>query len=331
MAMTTRAAAEQFAAATDALLQGETPGAAVTEPYGPELELVARLRSGAAAGIADPAFVAGLREDLRVRAASLRDTGDAGRETSVVRYTVLDTALGPLAIAYRDGRVVYCSALPNGLSPQGRTVHATQSLIANRQSPPPEAAFARAVAQAVGVRPERDPAPPPALLRGVHDHLAGTRRFIAVDLSWLPSFQRRVLEKTAEIPRGEVRPYGWVAREIGAPGAVRAVGTALGHNPVPFLIPCHRVVRSDGSLGEYSGGGPAMKERVLALEGAPVAELVAGARRGERYRGSRTTHIVCYPSCHAARRIRDENVVPFPSLARALAGGYRPCERCRPA
>ena len=54
-------------------------------------------------------------------------------------------------------------------------------------------------------------------------------------------------------------------------GAVRAVGTALGHNPVPFLIPCHRVVRSDGSLGEYSGGGPAVKERVLALEGCMQA------------------------------------------------------------
>ncbi|MER3421295.1 MAG: cysteine methyltransferase, partial [Chloroflexota bacterium] len=89
--------------------------------------------------------------------------------------------------------------------------------------------------------------------------------------------QRRVLEKTAEIPRGEVRPYAWVAREIGAPGAVRAVGTALGHNPIPFIIPCHRVVRADGSLGEYSGGGPAVKARVLAYEGVPLAELLAAA------------------------------------------------------
>lgn len=231
-----------------------------------------------------------------------------------MRYSVMDTPVGRLALAYRDGRVLYCSAV--------ETPSRSQTA---------ETAFERMVAAAVGVIPERDDAPPPALERGVRDHLAGRRRFRGVDLSWLPSFQRRVLEKTAEIPRGEVRPYAWIAREIGAPGAVRAVGTALGHNPIPFIVPCHRVVRSDGSLGEYSGGGPAVKERVLELEGVPVADLTARARRGERYRGCRTTHIVCYPSCHAGRRVRPENVVPFASLAAAESNGYRPCQLCRPA
>jgi O-6-methylguanine DNA methyltransferase len=136
-----------------------------------------------------------------------------------------------------------------------------------------EGAFKRAVAQQTGILPKRDRTLPPQLEQEVLDHLAGRRRFRAVDLSGLTPFQQRVLNKTSEIPRGEVRPYGWVAREIGSPGATRAVGTALGHNPIPFLIPCHRVVRSDGSLGEYSGGGPAMKQRVLAFEGVPLEAI----------------------------------------------------------
>lgn len=325
MATTTRAAAEQFASATDALLRGDSP-----DPVGaftPELAVAARLRATAAAGIPDPAFVAELRADLRDRAASRRrDGASPPHDTTAVRYATIETPIGRLALVYRDGRVLYCATLASA----GTQQTAAEPGAALTQ-PLPEAAFERAVVRALSVRPQRDAALPAALERAVRDHLAGRRRFTGVDLSWLPPFQRRVLEKTAEIPRGEVRPYGWVAREIGAPGAVRAVGTALGRNPVPFIIPCHRVVRADGSLGEYSGGGPMMKERVLTLEGAPLAELVAGSRRGERYRGSRTTRIVCYPSCHAARRIRPDNVMPFPSLDQALTAGYRPCERCRPA
>ena len=65
-------------------------------------------------------------------------------------------------------------------------------------------------------------------------------------------FERAVLEKALEIPRGEVRPYSWIASEIGRPKAVRAVGSALAHNPVPLVMPCHRVVRADGMIGQYS-------------------------------------------------------------------------------
>ena len=90
------------------------------------------------------------------------------------------------------------------------------------------------------------------------------------DLSSLTSFQRSVLQKTSEIPRGEVRTYAWVAREIGNPRAVRAVGSALANNPVPLFIPCHRVVRSDGVIGNYGMGGPREKRRLLRLEGVAV-------------------------------------------------------------
>lgn len=334
--------AERFAAATDALQHGPLP-VADTDPIAPELALAVRLRAGAAAGIPDPDFVRSLRADLRARITAPKPG------TAPIRYSVVETPIGRLAIAYRDGRVVYCSAVSSNeqrvtsneelqapASP-GAEADSTGAEVASRRlpipdsRPPTEIAFTRDVARALGARPEREDALPATIARGVRDHFAGKRRFTAVDLSWLPPFQQKVLQTTAQIPRGQVRPYGWVAREMGAPGATRAVGTALGHNPIPYLIPCHRVVRADGTLGEYSGGGPAAKERVLVAEGAPVTALREAAGRGERYRGSRTTHVVCYPTCHHAQRIRPEHAVGFGSLARATAGGFRPCLDCRPA
>jgi O-6-methylguanine DNA methyltransferase len=87
------------------------------------------------------------------------------------------------------------------------------------------------------------------------------------DLRSVTEFERAVLLKALEIPRGEVRTYGWIAAQIGHPAAVRAVGTALRKNPVPVLIPCHRVVRSDGHVGEYALGGSDAKRAILAAEG----------------------------------------------------------------
>jgi O-6-methylguanine DNA methyltransferase len=152
----------------------------------------------------------------------------------------------------------------------------------------------------------------------------------AFDLRELSEFERAVLEKALNIPYGEVRSYAWIAREIGRPKAVRAVGTALGHNPVPLLIPCHRVVRSDGMLGQYSMGGPEVKRAVLAAEGLDPVRIEQQARAGVRYVGSDTTHIYCYPTCSDARRITDQHRVTFTSERAAAQAGYRPCKRCRP-
>jgi O-6-methylguanine DNA methyltransferase len=154
---------------------------------------------------------------------------------------------------------------------------------------------------------------------------------VAVDLGALTDFQRAVLGATRTIPRGEVRTYGWVAREIGRPGAVRAVGTALGHNPIPLVIPCHRVVQGDWRLGNYSGGGPEAKRLVLATEGVDADELEALARAGVRFHGSDTTRIFCVPSCRDARRITLAHRIAFGSEREARAAGYRPCRVCRPA
>ncbi len=139
-----------------------------------------------------------------------------------------------------------------------------------------------------------------------------------------------MLLKALQIPRGEVRPYGWIASEIGHPAAVRAVGTALGHNPVPLLIPCHRVVRSDGHIGQYSLGGPQNKRTLLEWEGADPDELERLAKAGIRYFGSDTTRIVCHPTCHHARRVTERHLKTFRSMQEAAKSGYRPCKICRP-
>src|SRR5215831_8128502 len=99
------------------------------------------------------------------------------------------------------------------------------------------------------------------------EYLNGQRAFfsVPVDLSAAPAFQRQVLEVARDIPFGEVRPYAWVAERIGRPRAVRAVGTALGRNPVPLIVPCHRVLRTDGSLGGYLFGID-VKRRLFELE-----------------------------------------------------------------
>ena len=88
-------------------------------------------------------------------------------------------------------------------------------------------------------------------------------------LEGYPEFSRKVWLACAEIPEGEVRTYAWIAKKIGKPGAARAVGTALAKNPFAPTVPCHRVVRSDGGLGGYSGrGGLKTKTRLLKKEGA---------------------------------------------------------------
>lgn len=151
-----------------------------------------------------------------------------------------------------------------------------------------------------------------------------------LDLSPLPEFERQVLEKTLEIPRGEVRPYAWVAAEIGRPLAVRAVGNALARNPVPFVVPCHRVVRSDGHIGQYGAGGPVAKRAMLAAEGLDTDELERLPAAGVRFIGSDTTHVYCYPSCRNARRVTPGHRVNFRTADDSRRAGYRPCHVCRP-
>ncbi len=85
------------------------------------------------------------------------------------------------------------------------------------------------------------------------------------------TFQKRVWRAIATIPWGESRSYAWLARKAGRPKAIRATANACGKNPLPLIIPCHRVIASDGSLGGFSGGVE-IKKRLLKLEGTPYKE-----------------------------------------------------------
>ncbi len=91
-----------------------------------------------------------------------------------------------------------------------------------------------------------------------------------LDLSGATAFQRKVWETTRLIPYGETKSYAWVAEQIKHPKALRAVGQALGRNPLPIIVPCHRVVASSGGLGGFTGGIE-VKKRLLHLEGSDVA------------------------------------------------------------
>src|SRR2546428_8111628 len=171
--------------------------------------------------------------------------------------------------------------------------------------------------------------PPEDLGAKVEEQVDGKGR-LKFDLRGLTPFTQAVLIKTQEIRRGEVRPYGWIAREIGHPAAVRAVGTALANNPIPYFIPCHRVVRTDGMIGNYGGGGPEAEGSILPLEGGPVKGVEELAHSGLRYEGVRSTKIFCFPTCFHGRRVRGGELVFFHDQSEARAAGHRAGHGCRP-
>jgi O-6-methylguanine DNA methyltransferase len=226
----------------------------------------------------------------------------------VDRYALIGSPIGSLVVAW------------NGLG------------VSAVEAATDEAAFEAAHEARTGRRTIRAEHLPAALERAIRRRLGGDRRVrIDLDLRGHTEFERDVWEKALEIPRGEVRPYGWIAAEIGRPRAVRAVGTALGHNPVPLIVPCHRVVRSDGVLGQYSLGGPENKRTILSAEGVDLPRLERFASSGVRFLGSDTTRIFCLPTCRHARRVTDRHRLEFRSIAEIEARGYRACKVCRPA
>jgi O-6-methylguanine DNA methyltransferase len=233
-------------------------------------------------------------------AALVADAPDGLLDRIAARWVRVPGPIGELDVAFTDQGIVY--------------VHETV------------AGFAESFRKRFG-RPLLPAAKPPAGL--VPALRTGRSSGLRLDLRGLSDFQRDVLLAARAIPRGEVRPYAWIAERIGRPRAVRAVGTALGGNPVPLLIPCHRVTRSDGGVGEYVFG-PAAKERLLAAEGVDLDRLRALARERVFYLGSDTTGVVCFPTCRNARRITPAHRHGFRTLTQARTAGYRPCRTCEP-
>jgi O-6-methylguanine DNA methyltransferase len=152
------------------------------------------------------------------------------------------------------------------------------------------------------------------------EYLAGARTFfsVAADLSGVPEFQGHVLAAAARIPYGETTSYAALAETIGRPRAARAVGNALGANPVPIMVPCHRIVRGDGTWGHYAFGA-LLKTALLTLERETPALV-----------GSATTRIVCRHGCAHEQRIQERHRIVFASTADARSVGYRPCRVCKP-
>ncbi len=219
----------------------------------------------------------------------------------VARWVTVESPIGELFVAYTDHGIAYVRR------------HGAEAAEEFRRR------FQRPLVRATR--------PPAGLVSALRRGRSSTLTF---DLRGLSDFQVAVLRATRTIPRGEVRPYAWIAQKINRPRAVRAVGTALATNPVPVLIPCHRVVRSDGSPGEYIFGAE-VKHRLLHDEGTNLEELHTLARRGIFYVASDTTGIVCHPTCRHARRITPPHRKGFRTFAEAAAAGYRPCQHCQPA
>ena len=177
-----------------------------------------------------------------------RQLGDRAEAEGLVEvaYTTTDSPIGTLLLAATDRGLVTVGW-------DSTDTDAQLATLAERIGP-------RVVASAdrfEGIRSE------------LERYFEGRLQRFRTPLDWRLSsgFQRAVLESTARIPPGQTRSYAEIAAAAGNPRAYRAAGSALGANPIPIVVPCHRVLRGDGSLGGY-GGGLEIKERLLRLEGA---------------------------------------------------------------
>ncbi len=165
-------------------------------------------------------------------------------------FTTFDTTIGRCALVWRGGLLIGAS-LPEG-SEAALLASIQRRFPGAAEDGPPEAI--RAALESV-VR----------LLSGEPEQFEA----VEVDLRAVSGFERSVLEVTRRIPHGETRTYGSIAATLGATGAARAVGRALGANPLPIIIPCHRVLAANGKSGGFSApGGSATKLRMLEIEGA---------------------------------------------------------------
>ena len=155
-------------------------------------------------------------------------------------------------------------------TPVGRVLVATsdRGLCQISYDPEPERVVER-LARGFGVRVLRSPAPVDDVRRQLDEYFdeRRTRFEVDVDLRTSADFSRQVLERLAKVPHGEVTTYGALAKAVGRPRAARAVGTVMNRNPIPIVLPCHRVVGSNGSLVGYDGGLD-RKRLLLSLEGA---------------------------------------------------------------
>ena len=166
------------------------------------------------------------------------------RSTAADSFARMDSPLGELLVAWRDAGITFV-----GIARGEREEEAREQIERRLRRP---------------VRSSE----PPAWVHGTVQYFFAAWQvdMERVDISDLSPFEQAALHKAAQIPPGEVRSYGWIAREIGHPGAARAVGQVMARNPVALFFPCHRVVDASGALHNY-GYGVELKARILHMEG----------------------------------------------------------------
>jgi methylated-DNA-[protein]-cysteine S-methyltransferase len=168
-------------------------------------------------------------------------------------YALFDTAIGRCGIAWNAHGIV-AAGLPESDERRMRARLRRRCPGGEEQAPPPH--VQRAIDRVA------------ALLRGEPDDLAD----IALDMDGIPEFNARIYAIARTIPPGATLTYGEIAKRLGAADLAREVGQAMGRNPFPPIVPCHRVVAANGKTGGFSAtGGVTTKLRMLAIEGAPVA------------------------------------------------------------
>lgn len=244
------------------------------------------------------------RERLDVRLADLR--------RRALIYRVFPSPLGPILIARSEEGVTCVEYLTDG----------------------PDFAHSR-LARVSGLEPIEDGAEVETLYRELLDYLDGRRSRLSwpLDLRLARSeFHRAVLAATARIPYGAVRSYAGIARELGRPSATRAVAQALRWNPLPIVVPCHRVIGLSGALTGYAGDKLTLKQRLLSVEGVPAVKVGHEFRvpRDAMYVRSPDGSAYCLPTCTWIAAEPPQELTLFGSPARAEAAGLEPCSDCHP-
>jgi O-6-methylguanine DNA methyltransferase len=192
------------------------------------------------------------------------------------------------------------------------------------------------LARANGWELEESAADLERLYRELLDYLEGRRSQLSwpLDLRLARSdFHREVLRATVAVPYGSVTSYRGIASAIGQPSAARAVAQALRHNPVPIVVPCHRIIGASGDLTGYAGSRIGLKEQLLAVEGVRterVAEVSRVARRVLYHYDANEAHEYCVPTCGSIARQPIGRVTLIASRERAAELGLVPCTSCRP-
>ncbi len=253
---------------------------------------------------AHPAPAAGARAALESRLADLR--------RRLLTYGIFPSPLGHVLIARSEHGVALVEYLG-----EATTLRASR------------------LSRVAGVEPTPDGAEVERLYRELLDYLDGRRTELGwpLDLRFASSdFHRAVLEATERVPYGAVTSYAGLAAGIGRPTAVRAVAQALRWNPLPIVVPCHRIIGASGSLTGYAGSRVTLKQRLLAVEGVPTLRADRDFRvaRDAMYVTERGEAAYCLPTCGSVSSRTLARLTLFRSRELAASTGLHPCGDCRP-